>query len=401
MIRRFRVISPAVMISIIAAATLALSPPSCCRSDPITGKVRLIYLGDALGSSPVPYLKDDPLISVTPVLACKMWYPYRTIRKSLRVYLPRTLASLNQSCDILILSDANVMSFESKHLFWFSSQVEVGSMGLAMIGGFESFGGHGFQSWESTTVSKVLPVNCEPFYDASGQIVITNGQCPLVSNLPWDTLGDSNFIEGNVVTSKSAADTVALFSDANPLLVWWDYGSGRSVAMAGDWTPGGGARFMEWDYYGDFASNLVLFTSKEEVPQDLELLHRVREGLVVYREVKGYLYSVLEFAEMFGANMRSIEARISESEDLRRSAARSYMARDFEIAHQYVQDSLDILERSVEDALEAKDRAMAWVFVSEWLAVISTCILSGLVLYELMVSRRLYRSTGSSIFTKD
>lgn len=379
-----------------------LSVPLCAaRSDPATGRVRLIYFGDPIGASPFPFMMNEPLLAPAAVMACKMWYPYETIRKSMRIYAPRTFEALDSSYDMIILSDANVLSFETRHLDWFSHFVADKGGGLAMIGGFESFGGQGYLSWGPTPVGDVLPVECVAGgYNAEGQIIIVQPDCPVVSNLPWNTLGPSNYLGGNRVTLKTGSELVARFSDSNPLFVWWKCGKGRSYAMAGDWTPAGGTQFMKWDYYGDYAVNVVLFTASEEVPADVEIMHSVRGILRAYGETKGYLYSLMDFAEKFGASMNGIERSIGEAE-LEASRARSlYMSYDFHGAASAAAEAVAMLEAALDDAVRAKDSAMLWVFLVEWLAVISTCMVSGLVLYELMIARRLLKPAPSSIFTK-
>jgi hypothetical protein len=42
-------------------------------------------------------------------------------------------------------------------------------------------------------------------------------------------------------------------------------------------------------------------------------------------------------------------------------------------------------------AMREKDKALFWIYVIEWLMASSTLIISGLVLWTLMVRRRLYR----------
>jgi len=382
--------------------SIALGCPLCAaKNDPATGRVRVIYFGDPIGASPFPFMMNEPLLTIAPVMACKMWYPYETIRKSMRVYAPRTFEALDASYDMIILSDANVLSFETRHLEWFSRFVAERGGGLAMVGGFESFGGQGYSPWGPTEVGNVLPVDCiVGGYNAEGQIIIVQPDCPVVSNLPWNTIGPSNYLGGNKVVQRTGSELVAKFSDSNPLFVWWNYGKGRSYAMAADWTPAGGTQFMTWDYYGDYAVNVVLFTASEEVPADTEAMHSVRRILRTYGETKGYLYSLMDFAEKFGAGMRGVEQSIGEAEQETARAKTLYMSYEFHDAGSAAANAVGMLEAALDDAIRAKDRAMLWVFLIEWLAVVSTCMLSGVVLYELMVVRRLFRPAQSSIFTK-
>ncbi len=364
------------------------------RSDPNSGRVRLLYMGDPIGQSPFPHMTNEPLLDTSGILACKMWYSYETIRRSMRVYMPRTLADLNASYDIVILSDANVRSFETKHLGWFTRSVKDFGFGLAMIGGFESFGGHGYSSWGDTTVGDILPVDCPLAYNAEGQIEIIVPANPVVSNLPWETIGPSNYFGGNVVIPKTGAELVANMrrgTTTYPLLVWWDVERGRSFAMAADWTPAAGTAFMKWAYYGDFCVNVVLFTAGQDVPEDVEIVHMVRGTLRQCMDASNYLYSMMDFAEKFGANTRNPEQTASHASELLEEARRRYLDHGFEDAHSTALEALQVLERGLEEALASRDRALTWIYIIEYLVVTATCMISGTILYTLMIRRRLYR----------
>jgi len=366
--------------------------------------VRVLYLGDAIGQSPFPYMVSEPLLDASGVLACKMWYPYDTIRKSMRVYMPRTLRALNHSYDVIILSDANVASFEARHLNWFSSAVTELGLGLAMVGGFESFGGHGYSSWGDTSVGKILPVECPPEYNAEGRIEILVPTNPVVSNLPWDTIGTSNYFGGNVVVPKMASEVVAnMRSDLlprrilpgagrrYPLLIWWNIGRGRSFAMAADWTPAAGTAFMRWTYYGDFCINLVLFTAGQPVPEDIEQVHLVRRILKDCMETSRYLYSMIDFVEKFGASTTSVQKTAAKARGLVKQARQRYLSYEFEESHDLALQALSTLQKGLDEALAARDRALFWVYLIEYLVVTATCLIAGTILYSLMIRRRLYR----------
>ncbi len=384
-----------------AVMALLVMPLCGAKKDRDTGRVRVLYLGDPIGASPYPFMVDEPLLAPTPVMACKMWYSYETIRRSMRVYMPRTYQGLNNTYDIVILSDSNVLSFETKHFRWFRDLVSQDGGGLAMVGGFESFGGHGYLSWGITDVAEVLPVECLPAYGAEGGIIILQPECPVIANLPWETLGPSNHFGGNKVGLKEGAELIAKFTDSNPLLVWWSFEKGRSYAMASDWTPAGGSAFMTWAYYGDYAVNVVLFTASEAVPTDVEKVHRVRMTLREYSDTKAFLYSLIDFAEKFGANTRGAERLLREAEQQSEESREFYMSYEFDQALASAMAAVGTVQRALDDAIAAKDRAMLWVFLVEWMAVISTCMISGVALYELMIVRRLFKPVDASIFTRD
>jgi hypothetical protein len=45
-------------------------------------------------------------------------------------------------------------------------------------------------------------------------------------------------------------------------------------------------------------------------------------------------------------------------------------------------------------ALEARDAALFWIFVTEWLVVSGTGLICGFAIWTLMVRRRMYREVG-------
>ena len=88
-----------------------LSPGSCeAREpavDPGTGRIRVIYLGDAWGGgSPYQHMVLDPKLSVTPVPASAgHGGGMPNISRYIRIYVPRTYNRLVESQDVIILSD--------------------------------------------------------------------------------------------------------------------------------------------------------------------------------------------------------------------------------------------------------------------------------------------------------
>lgn len=74
-------------------------------------------------------------------------------------------------------------------------------------------------------------------------------------------------------------DLVAEGGLRNPFLVWWDIGCGRTFAMTADWTPAMADAFIEWEFYQDYATNLMLFIADLPIPPDPLLVHQVRPRL--------------------------------------------------------------------------------------------------------------------------
>jgi len=52
------------------------------------------------------------------------------------------------------------------------------------------------------------------------------------------------------------------------------------------------------------------------------------------------------------------------------------------------------LKRLEVDAVKLKNSALAWVFLIEWLSVSSTMLVCSVLIWQLMVRRRVYREVG-------
>lgn len=184
---------------------------------------------------------------------------------------PRTVEEL-QEYDVLIISDCEYEVL-SLYPFWMESvpqpstnrpkaireYVKQGG-GLVMIGGWTSFSGRfGHGGYYDTPVEEALPVTCLKGMDdrvemPEGTVIdIRAAGHPILEGIPWEQA--PGFEGFNRITPKEGADVLAYIGDDEeqyPLLVTWQYGSGRSVAFASDCSPHWAASFQPWEYYGQF-----------------------------------------------------------------------------------------------------------------------------------------------------
>lgn len=135
---------------------------------------------------------------------------------------------------------------------------------------------------------------------------------------------------------------------------------------------------------------MVFGTTGQEIPEDLELVRRARYLITSSIEVRSLVFAVLEFAEIFGANTHLLADEIEQLDRRRVDGNKKYIEGDCigaaTIYEEIIGDYQDIQDR----AMTLKDRALLWVYLIEWLAVSGTSLLSGLVLYSLMVRRKMY-----------
>ena len=166
--------------------------------------------------------------------------------------------------------------------------------------------------------------------------------------------------------------------------------------MAGDWTPGGGWRFMQWEYLPDFVANLMLYCDKRSIPKDLDLVHTVRMRLSTLSYRRMIIISLVDFIEKFGANPAATLQAIKGVDETRRQADQLYLNQDFAQALETTDRALDLMDEAEVIAERSKAGALLWVYVSEWLIVTGTLLICGFMMWTLMVRRRLYRDVAST-----
>ena len=153
-------------------------------------------------------------------------------------------------------------------------------------------------------------------------------------------------------------------------------------------------------YSLDIIANIIWFSTGRELPQDPLKVHDLRRDLFDYGIKKSLLTSLLDFAEIFGANPTSEYAAMDEVEDIRREAAQSYLDRDFETAYDLMKEALSELTKLEDSATKLKDRALLWVYVVEWSVTTGVLLVAGVILWTLMIKRALYREVKATKWTR-
>ncbi len=379
-----------------------------------TGKVAILYTGEPYpGVTPYVFMKSEPLLQATPVVASQDYLNYifslDEIRRSVRLYMPRTLESLLRSYDVIIISDSNVVSFTANHLLWFKVAVEEGGLGLVMVGGHETFGTLGSHpDWGQTPVGDVLPVETLPGKIGTGKVTILEKDHVFIRSLPWrPDLPFLAWYSCNIVEPKDGSHTLASNKIRagdyqgweNPFFSTWDPGQGRTFAFTGDWQYGWGAAFIRWEYAPDFATNLMLYLAKRRIPEDLDLVHTLRSRMATLTYRRSMLDSLIEFVEKFGANPRNIIQAAERADEARGKVSELYMEESFHEALQLASDAISLMDDAEDVARAAKNNALMWIYVSEWLATTATSLLCGFTIWTLMIRRKLYREAGITRFT--
>ncbi len=377
------------------------------KRDPQSGRIRVLNMGaDAVPgtASPLVVLLTDPLISAQTVPLYSTIFDPRRTERYMRVYMPRTEESMKQDYDLILISDATVDNFPVKYFPWMIHSVVDGGLGFLTTGGSAMYGGRDqYLPWNSVSIIEIFAVAFEPYQTyLVGQgshgpvkIVPNDGKNEFVASLPWGTAPSINYMIHIVQTRQGATTLLAAgIPEGHPLLSYWDIGNGRATNLIFDWYPWRLEPFQKWTYYIDFAGNLIYFSAGVRVPQDLELVHSLRSMLAGYFERRTILLSVIAFVEKFGANANRIEREIGVLDSDFSLAQQLYRDQEWEASKALLEDIKSRAAKLDDEAIKLKDRALFWIYVVEWSAVTATLMVSGSVVWALMVRRRLYGEVG-------
>jgi uncharacterized membrane protein len=206
---------------------------------------------------------------------------------------------LDKTYCAVILSDYPAANFSPGQLALLKTKITNG-LGFTMIGGWESFIGHG-GDYDTTILSEILPVAMQKTDDRVNWwgpcVVEKTSDHAIVAGLPLTTelpiVGGFNEVKAkaNAVTilsarrfSVSKAQNVFTFTSQgiSPLLVVGTYGKGRVAAYMGDVAPHWVGGLVDWgkkriaaqakgadsvevgEYYAALFSNIIRWTGGVE-----------------------------------------------------------------------------------------------------------------------------------------
>jgi hypothetical protein len=147
-------------------------------------------------------------------------------------------------------------------------------------------------------------------------------------------------------------------------------------------------------YGGDIILNILYYSAGKPLPTDLGLLLGIRASFYRYNLEKRLLFTVLEFVDSFGANTETLEQMISDADDGKELAERYYLEGDYQSSYDTSMEMIEYILSLNEEAIKIKERALLWVYLTEWSVVSGTGLFVGFVLYSLMVKRRFYREVS-------
>jgi len=378
-----------------------------------------LYISRSLGPFYRNNLAADPSISIhfvpTPghYTVHDLGMDLRMLNRLMRIYMPRSYDYLVKHFDVVIMYEAPCslaqypqVYFEPKWMSWLVRGVQQEGMYLTMWHGDASWGGGRegpwlYGSWGETIVGQILPFECFGGEDATwyGRFrpQITDPDHPL-AKLPWSR--NLLFEEMKKVEPKLGAAEVARAVELGsgqtyPWIAWWRTGRGKVLGeAAGAWESPLVEPWLRWRWYQDFLVYLVYMAADKPIPSDIYLVHRLREEINGYLARTSLVSSVLDFAERFGANTVKLRVELEQINLKEKTAENYYRTGQYDETSRLFEEIYSALEELSSKAAEVKDKALFWVYLAEWLAITATSLISGFVLWSLMVRRKLYREVA-------
>jgi len=358
---------------------------------------------------------DEPAIKITlvPCRAFALTLPDADLHRLSRVYFPRTEGRL---------AEFEVLFFNHPRLSFFTILQQemmvdfVSTKGKVSIAYPLSHYEDVQVPWLNSPLCQAFPVDAEKFYAAKSLglpdefpgfagLRLEPDRPPVFSVFEPAGLFNAKIYESARPAYAKEGATVWLTMTGGPTnvpeapaFISWPYGS--SLAWAFGLHPGD--RLKHWIEKGEWWElaflNVCLYTRDEETLHFDELVQMrlVKSQFSFYRGLTSIFQSIVDFVSTIGANTAAGERLLLEADATKAVAEQDYLAREFDLASTTMEEALEIAHRATNEAAKAKQRALTWIYLSEWLAAAAVSMISAYALWGLMIRRRLYREVATT-----
>ncbi len=409
-------------LAIATLAALLIVPPVISQGAQ-PAKVLVAGLQGPIGLASA-WLGVDPLTDprVIPARAQDTVFTTADLRRFVRLYFPRTYEQLLEF-EYMVLAQIEVWIFTTEQQMMLHRGIEEGGLGGMQTRSVMSMHTGISIPWAQSVLSDAYPNDADAvtsidyrFHSAPMRVVInTHPEVPPIFK-PYKDLPGVEYsfggaygtnlaipMPGAIVTSYSVGPYPVGYAGGLPdprfkspgwipQTMYWKYGKGIT------WTH----QDMFGQYwntiYNPYAPDMIvaelMFSTGRTLPEDVVQVHRLRVKFSEFASTQGFIYSLVDFIEKFGASTVSIVNSIGEISDTYLEAKGLYLEQAYQDSSTTMDLALSDMGELRVEALRLKDRALIWIYVVEWLAVSGVSLLCGFVLWTLMVQRRLYREVS-------
>lgn len=362
---------------------------------------------------------DEPAIDVT-LVPCRAFgldqgtefgKMYEYLQRWSRIYFPRTRDHL---------LDYDVLLFNHPRLSFFTmAQQEmmvefIGAKDKVTIAYPLSHYEDVQEPWRVSPISAAIPIDYEEFLGACihgwgqwaslARLRLEPGKPPVFSEFEGTGIFSARIYDQfRPAIAREGATVWVIGMDGPagreaPAFVSWAYGNGQAWGFG--LHPGTGD--LHWEEAGKWWELIFLgmcyYSGRGEILHFDEALGKllVKELFTVYRESASLFHRMADFVDKFGANTNEAEGILLRADGMRDEAEIHYLSMEYDSAEAGMEDAISVARDAIAEANRAKDRALLWVYLSQWMATTAVAFLSGTVLWWLMVRRRLYREVTTT-----
>lgn len=377
-----------------------------CSSAVAVERISCFLIGSvAPGQCPlIHYFTEDPLFTYV-----ADWQPsgltVEERRKMDRLYYPRSKEIFSEEYDFVFFYDPRIDHFTTRQ---FADLDHV-----CRKAGMPSFWAlsHGSETWYVASVFQVLPISTIPlegYFHRPWRVVFRQDRDPVFT--PFVPLGMENVV-GDAYAFMEPRQGAVVWADVYPALTAW-LASWRVEPTAGmSWAISDEFDVYWWGLapetrgknpYGiDLVTNLVLYSTDMPLIQNILARREARDRISAFMAQKLLVISMLEWADLFGANTMQLSEDLSSLNEEVAGALDRYQEQEYDSSIA-VMDRVSVRVGEIgQKAVALKDAALFWVFLLEWLVVTSTAMLTGVVLWSLMIRRRAYKPAGTTRMSPD
>lgn len=346
------------------------------------------------------------------------------IRRFVRIYFPRSYQSLLEY-EFFFLAQVDMLSLSNQQQGWLYDALTNYQKGGVNTRSANSVNANYYMPWVESMVSDAFPNDAAAvisdgrnFDSPEGPLVIKDDRdlpnimkpykAMIEQIIPWYISHQNPF----PLTIPRPGSTILSYTRNNlgigspipgqiPQVFYWSWNRSitftfRGVVYDPFWSASPTGSHAANPYSLDIIANIVWFSTGRELPNDPLKVHDFRRHLFDFGIRQTLLTSLLDFAEIFGANSAAEYARLADIQNIRIQASNYYLEGDFDAAYDTMQAAFQAVSRLEEDVVKLKDRAMLWVYVVEWSVTTAVFLVTGFVLWTLMVRRRLYHDVATT-----
>ncbi len=316
-----------------------------------------------------------------------------------RLYFPRSRKMLMEKFDMVFFADPYIDHFTSRQFGDLNYAFKEGGMPS-----YWSFGPAYGNVIEPTILSDLLPISdYQGYYHDPWHAVFRRDREPVFT--PFIGLGVEK-VPGEAWAWMKPRQGTVVWADMQPMDLPWIISWRPGVAGGLTWVFADEFNRYWWGlasearginpYSLELMANMILYSLERNLITDVLARRQARHSISGYRDAKLLILSLLDWADMFGANTFTLSERLTELDAEVTTALEHYLAEEYDASISIMDEASLSLNDIGKHAMQLKDDALFWVFVFEWMAVSAAAVIGAVAVWSLMIRRKMYRPAATT-----